>query len=549
MRRIVKFGLVSLGFAMSLQVCMAQNQKPNIVFILADDCTKYDLGCYGSKDSKTPTIDKLAYEGIKFNNCYQHAPMCSPTRHSIYTGMYPVKTGAFPNHTYVKEGVQSVAQYLKPLGYRVALSGKRHILPKKVFDFEYLEGSEKKELNPEMEKIDAFMFDATSKDDNFCLFVCSTEPHSPWNKGDTTLFVKEDITLPPNCADTPLTRESYRNYLAEINYLDEQVKQVMLLLKKHKVDDNTIVFFSSEQGNSFPFSKWTCYNVGLTSALIAWWPDRIEPGLKSDALVEYVDILPTMIDVAGGKEIESLDGKSLTGLFENPSMDHKKYTFGLQTTRGIFNGAEYYPIRSVSDGTFRLIMNLSPEMEFKNTVIAKDEFFKEWLHSSNPEYKALAKNYIKRPALELYNDKEDIYNQHNLIEDRKYSEKVDELKKELLRWMAECGDKGLETELHAFPHMRIGMNLEEIKVDMQMFDSVKNGNIKVDTQGYYTFYLKGEGKLFVDGKLLVESKITKSSMEYHGVIGLKPGGHVVEYHGSVEVFWSGPELNKQKLVL
>ena len=110
--------------------------KPNFVFILADDCTHWDIACYGSVDSKTPNIDKLAEEGIKFNRCYQAAPMCSPTRHNIYTGLYPIKSGAYPNHTMVKEGTQSIVHYLKPLGYRVAQSGKRHINPASSFPFE-----------------------------------------------------------------------------------------------------------------------------------------------------------------------------------------------------------------------------------------------------------------------------------------------------------------------------------------------------------------------------------------------------------------------------
>ena len=110
-------------------------EKPNIVFILADDCTNWDIGCYGSKDSKTPNIDKLAAEGILFTRCYQAAPMCSPTRHNIFTGIYPVKTGAYPNHTNANPGTESIVQYLEPLGYRVALSGKKHIGPKTVFPF------------------------------------------------------------------------------------------------------------------------------------------------------------------------------------------------------------------------------------------------------------------------------------------------------------------------------------------------------------------------------------------------------------------------------
>ena len=99
---------------------------PNLVFIIADDRTFRDIGCYGGQ-ARTPHIDGLAKEGMRFTRCFQTAPMCSPTRHNIYTGLYPVKSGAYPNHTFAKDGTKSIVHYLKPLGYRVALSGKKHI--------------------------------------------------------------------------------------------------------------------------------------------------------------------------------------------------------------------------------------------------------------------------------------------------------------------------------------------------------------------------------------------------------------------------------------
>ena len=111
-------------------------QKPNLLFVIADDCTHRDLGCYGGQ-AHTPHIDGLAKQGLRFTHCFQAAPMCSPTRHNIYTGLYPVKSGAYPNHTFVKAGTNSVVQYLKPLGYRVALSGKTHINPRNIFAFEF----------------------------------------------------------------------------------------------------------------------------------------------------------------------------------------------------------------------------------------------------------------------------------------------------------------------------------------------------------------------------------------------------------------------------
>ena len=149
-------------------------KKPNFMFIIADDCTFRDIGCYGGQ-AHTPNMDKLASEAMRFTDCFQAAPMCSPTRHNIYTGIYPVKSGAYPNHTHVNAGVKSIVHYLKPLGYRVALNGKRHIKPAEAFGFEY--GGKKN--NPDMDFADKFIGECNESDTPFCIFQCSNEPHTP----------------------------------------------------------------------------------------------------------------------------------------------------------------------------------------------------------------------------------------------------------------------------------------------------------------------------------------------------------------------------------
>jgi uncharacterized sulfatase len=113
--------------------------------------------------------------------------MCSPTRHCIYTGLYPVSSGAYPQRTFAKPGTQSIVHYLKPLGYRVALNGKSHVAPKSVFPFEYARaGKRGKQIDwPAVEEL---LSDSAQNESPFCLFVCSTEPHQPWNKGDVSRY-------------------------------------------------------------------------------------------------------------------------------------------------------------------------------------------------------------------------------------------------------------------------------------------------------------------------------------------------------------------------
>ena len=422
--------------------------KPNFVFVIADDCTFRDIGCYGGQ-AHTPNIDKLATEGMRFTQCFQSAPMCSPTRHNIYTGLYPTKSGAYPNHTFAKDGTKSVVHYLKPLGYRVALSGKKHINPPEVFPFEY----SGKDNNPDFEALDTFISECKDSGTPFCIFACSNEPHSPWDKGDASRYDAAKLKLPPYFVDTAETRESMTRYLAEITYYDWQVGQALALLQKHALADNTLVIVVSEQGSSFPFGKWTCYDTGLQSAFIARWPGKIEPGTVSDALIEYVDVLPTYIEVAGGTPPSILDGKSLLPVLTGETKEHKKYVFGEMTTRGVTNGSDYFGIRSIRSRKFKYVWNFTPEVKFQNACTSSS-IFKSWQEKAASDSDAADKvrRYENRPGEELYDITKDPYEWNNLADDPQYATIKVRMKRRLLDWMKAMGDKGQQTELEALDH-------------------------------------------------------------------------------------------------
>ena len=419
--------------------------QPNIVFVIADDCTFRDIGCYGGQ-AHTPNMDRLAEQGMKFTRCFQAAPMCSPTRHNIYTGQYPVKSGAYPNHTFVDKGTKSIVQYLRPLGYRVAQSGKTHVNPSSVFAWERL-GSDK---NPEFDLVDRFMDDCKKSEQPFCLLLCSNEPHTPWNKGDASRYPPESIQLPPYLMDTPETRQGMSRYLAEVTYYDSQVGETMHLIRKHGLVNDTMLMVVSEQGNSLPFAKWTCYDHGLQSACLVRWPGTVEPGSINNAMIEYVDFLPTFIELAGGKPGPDLDGRSLRTVLSG-AQTHKQFVFGEMTTRGINNGSEHYGIRSVRSEKFKYIWNFTPEVKFVNACTNSAEF-KSWVDAAeqgDSKAKELVRRYHYRPEVELYNVMDDPLEQTNLAGKPKYETVLAEMRDELDRWMKQCGDQGQITEMNA----------------------------------------------------------------------------------------------------
>lgn len=452
----MKRNSVFLGCAATLATGLGAQaaQRPNVLLIISDDTSYIDYGCYGSPDSKTPNIDRLATQGMQFMQCYQAVPMSSPTRHCLYTGLYPVHSGAYPNHTYVPDGTRSFVQYFGEAGYRTALYAKTHVSPPEVFSYEYLGDYDKGVMD--YGKIDSFMKSAKDEDRPFFLVVASHEAHSPWTLGDASQWNPEEVTIRDNYVDTPETRDAFVRYLAEINVLDKQVGNVLRVLDDNKLGDDTIVVFLSEQGNSFPFAKWTCYNQGLHSGCLVRWPGVIEAGSRTEAMVEYVDILPTLLDMAGvSYPVKAFDGRSFKKVLQGKADEHKKYSFGEQTSRGIHNGPEYFGIRSVNTKRYRYIRNFTPDATFRNMVV-KSGWWKSWLkraEEGDQNAASLSYSYLHRPAEELYDIQNDPSERHNLIDDPAYAKIRKELVRELDRWMKRMGDKGQETEMEALDHM------------------------------------------------------------------------------------------------
>ncbi len=297
------------------------------------------------------------------------------------------------------------------------------------------------------------------------MLLCSNEPHTPWNKGDASKYPVDKIKLPPYLLDTPETRRGMSRYLAEITYFDSQVGQALQLIAKHSLENDTLVMMVSEQGSSMPFAKWTCYDNGLQSACIARWPGKIKPGTENPAMIEYVDFVPTWIEAAGGEPAEALDGISLMDVFAG-KQDHKEFVFGEMTTRGINNGSPYFGIRSVRSDHFKYIWNFTPEIEFQNACTQSPEF-KSWVVAADrgdAKAKDLVARYRHRPAIELYDVRNDPLEMDNLADDPAYASTKALLRAKLDAWMQHCGDEGQATELSAKNTLSLESNRKPVFV-------------------------------------------------------------------------------------
>ncbi|MDR1723348.1 MAG: sulfatase [Tannerella sp.] len=442
--------LSSSALALAPIVGAAAQEKPNVVVIVADDLATNELGCYGGRNVATPNIDRIAREGILFTHNFASCAMSVPIRASLYTGLYPARHGSFQNHKTSFGNIKSITTYLPETGYRVGRTGKRHTTPQRVYNFDEVPGFEVDCVFPSANYTTGGIRDfITASDRPYCLFVCSTNPHVPWTEGDRSSIDSATITLPPNFVDNSEGRRLYRNFLAEIGALDEQVGAVIKTLEETGQLDKTLLVFLGEQGPQFPFGKWTCYNYGQHSALVARYPAKIKAGTVTDAITQYEDITPTIIELAGGEEVKGIDGRSFLPVLFGKQTKHRDYAYGIHNN--IPEGAAY-PVRSIQDNRYKLIINLTPEAKYFEKhmmdVENREQIWASWIESAESDATALkiVNRFTTRPAIEFYDLQSDPWELHNLAADPAHAARIANMRAALTAWMTQQGDTGIEMD-------------------------------------------------------------------------------------------------------
>lgn len=422
-------------------------KKPNILIFLADDLSTFDVGCYGNKIVRTPAIDALATEGCRFEMAYTSTAMCTPARSMLYTGLYPHHNGAHMNHGSTNKGVKSFGQYFQPLGYKVVLAGKGHIQPESVFTME-----RKKETLADISEV-------INGAEPFCLIIASHDPHAPHESG---AFDPQAIPLPPYLPDTPEIRKSREGYYTDIELMDKAFASYLKVLDDSGKKDNTITIFLSDHGSS-RLAKWTCYEIGLRVPMIIRWPKHIKAHTSQQAMINLIDILPTVYQAATEKKLDNIDGKSFLNCLTEQQNHHRDYIFGTHTNQGIMSGLPF-PIRSVRDKRYKYIQNLNPE-GISSNIMTHNQSFQAygggWMTSwakigeTDDFWAQRHKLILKRPAEELYDLANDPWELNNLAQNSQYDDIKESLKTKLTQWMQNQNDMGMKSELSVKAHSKV----------------------------------------------------------------------------------------------
>ena len=432
-------------------------KKPNIVVYLSDDHGSEYLGCYGNEYIQTPHLDRIAENGIRFTRSFTPTPTCAPSRSTLYTGLYPARHGAMGNHTECHAHLKTLPSMLRELGYRVAIAGKTHVKPETLFDFEYIGGflpkcaEHRRKYRAEgLDTVPVERFLSSHQEENpdqpICLILGDSNPHVTWEPNK--IYDPNALPLPPYIADTPIARKALANYYQDITTMDTRIGEVDKILDTHGYADNTLFIYTTDHGSEWPHCKWTLYDTGTRLPFIARWRGQIPANTVSDAMISHVDFFPTLIDIAGGEPLDSLDGKSFKEVLLGQQITFRDKIYGTHTRDGNMN---VFPQRCVRDSRYKYILNLMPEnrwtthfTEVEAIPESHAEVWKSWVKKAETDPQTAQLIYLTQhhPVEELYDVTTDPYEFDNLAFSAKMRPVLEKMRADVRYWMHSQSDEG-----------------------------------------------------------------------------------------------------------
>jgi arylsulfatase A-like enzyme len=427
-----------LHASLSLAHVMAaadQPTMPNFVVFIADDHGDGDLGCYGNTSIRTPCIDRLASEGIRFDAAFLTTSSCSPSRASILTGRYPHNTGAEDLHQPLPDDQRTVAAYLRAADYTCAAVGKWHLGDAEREQWETIVECNGADIEPRSLELLASL-PATRP---FFLWIASTDPHRPYQL--KTIDQPHDpsvVTVPAYLPDHPSIRKELALYYDEITRFDHCVGAVCGRLEQMGYARNTVVVYLSDNGMPFPRAKTTLYDSGIRTPLIVRWPGQVAAGRTSDALISSIDLAPTLLALAGVQQT-TMQGRSMKPLLLGDSDDGREAVFG----EANWHDFDQFT-RAVRTVDFKLIRNYYWQRPLWNSVDSINSITWQGLLECRQLNRLTGPQAFlfrqPRPYEELYDLRHDPLELNNLVDDPRYTDQLARLRTQLDNWRVDTND-------------------------------------------------------------------------------------------------------------
>jgi arylsulfatase A-like enzyme len=435
---------------LSAQRAPATAHHPNILWISTEDLSPR-IGAYGDKVARTPTLDRLAKEGMRFTRAFTTAPVCAPSRAAIITGVFQTTLGA--QHMRTGENtigdlpgpyeavppfyVKAFPEYLRAAGYYTTNNVKTDYqfgAPFTIWD----ESSDKAHWRNRPDKRQPF----------FSVFNIMTTHESMVFpgvlKGRKPVTDPSEVAVPPYYPDTPKVREGLAQWYDNIATMDGQVGALLRQLDEDGLTDSTIVFFWSDHGDGLPRGKRSLYDSGLRSILMVRWPKSLKPpfvpGTVNDQLVSFIDLAPTVLALAGVPIPLHVEGRVLLGPHAAPA---PRYLFAARDRMDV----EYDMMRSARDERYLYIHNFQPELPYVGFIPFRNEspIMQELLRV---QAEGSARGPVglwmrrSRPPEELFDTQADPDQIHDLASDPARRDVLERMRHAVDDWMTRTNDQG-----------------------------------------------------------------------------------------------------------
>lgn len=426
----------------------------NVLLLIADD-QGLDAGCYGT-GVRTPHIDALARTGTRFANAHAAVSSCSPSRSVIYTGLYTHQNGMYGlahdfHNQSLLDGVETIPALLKKAGYATALVGKKHVRPDAAFPYDA-------ELLPERSGVRdvAAMAGATldfirsAGERPFFVTIGYSDPHrapggygnGDWPRIAPVHYDPATVPLPSHLPDLPAVRADLAAYYESVSRLDSGIGLLLDGLNAAGRGEDTLILYLSDNGRPFPGAKTNLYAPGLHLPLIIHAPGH-DAGTVNRAMVSFIDVVPTILDWTGAAgPRQPLPGRSLLPLLGKTDAPEHDAVFASHEFHEI---NQYYPMRAIRTRTHSYIVNLAHPLDYP---IAGDV-------AGSPSWQAIVANpslrlgqrtqaaYLRRPAEELYDLRNDPDEVVNLVDAPGARDMLERLRRQLTEWRRATHDPWL----------------------------------------------------------------------------------------------------------
>jgi arylsulfatase A-like enzyme len=441
-----------LGFAFLagpiVQAQSVSGEKVNILWLVTEDISPY-ISSYGDSTAKTPNLDRLAREGVRFSNVFSVSGVCAPSRSCLITGMYPTNIGTnnmrtlnpYPNLGFPKYSVvlppevKMLSELMRRAGYYCTNNNKQ--------DYQF----EAPRSGWDESSLKAHWRNRPSGKPFFSVVnIEVTHESRIWGKKNDPLLVDPyKVKIPPYYPESPIIRRDLARMYSNIMEMDKVVGEKLKELEEDGLLDNTIVVWYSDNGGPIPRGKREIYDTGIHVPMIIRYPDKRSAGTVSRELISFVDFAPTTLSLAKINIPSYLQGQAFAG--DSKAASPRKYIYAARDRMD----SEYDMVRAVRDERFKYIKNFQPEKPYVQNIAYRKQMdlMNELLKfEKEGKLKGVQQLWFRKTKdkEELFDTQRDPFELKNLAGDPAYKEKLNELRAELEKWMIQTKDKGFIAE-------------------------------------------------------------------------------------------------------